>query len=161
FACLSRWSTASQCHRLGTRLLMNLAALLFDVAHRLPDRRAVRDDRQSWNYTELAERIARVAGGLRAYGLVPGDRVLLSLENCGEFFELLFGCWAAGLCAVPANARLHPREVEYIAETSGARLLVTTPALAEALAPLAGAVASLDRVLSTRTAEYDALVTKS
>ena len=49
-------------------------------------------------------------------GLAPGDRVLLSLENCGEFFELLFGCWAAGLCAVPANARLHPREVEYIAE---------------------------------------------
>jgi acyl-CoA synthetase (AMP-forming)/AMP-acid ligase II len=28
---------------------------------------------------------------MRAHGLVPGDRVLLSLENCGEFFELLFG----------------------------------------------------------------------
>ena len=55
---------------------MNLAALLFDVARRLPDRRAVSDDWQSWNYGELAERVARVAGGLRAYGLVPGDRVL-------------------------------------------------------------------------------------
>jgi acyl-CoA synthetase (AMP-forming)/AMP-acid ligase II len=75
---------------------MNLATLLFGVARRLPDRRAVMDDRQSWNYGELAERVAQVAGGLRAYGLVPGDRVLLSLENCGEFFELLFGCWAAG-----------------------------------------------------------------
>jgi acyl-CoA synthetase (AMP-forming)/AMP-acid ligase II len=28
---------------------------------------------------------------MRAHGLVPGDRLLLSLENCGEFFELLFG----------------------------------------------------------------------
>jgi hypothetical protein len=28
---------------------------------------------------------------MRAHGLVPGDRVRLSLENCGEFFELLFG----------------------------------------------------------------------
>ena len=91
-------------------------------------------------------------------GLVPGDRVLLSLENCGEFFELLFGCWAAGLCAVPANARLHPREVEYIADNSGARLLVATPALAEALAPLASSVASLERVIATRTAGYDALL---
>jgi long-chain acyl-CoA synthetase len=137
---------------------MNLAALLFDMARRLPDREAVSDDRQSWNYGELAERVARVAGGLRANGLAPGERVLLSLENCGEFFELLFGCWAAGLCAVPANARLHPREVEYIAENSGARLLVATPALAEALAPLETSVASLDRVISTRRPDYDALL---
>jgi long-chain acyl-CoA synthetase len=135
----------------------NLAALLFDVARRLPDRPAVSDDRSSRTYGELAERVARLAGGLRAQGLAPGDRVLLSLENCGEFVELLFGCWAAGLCAVPANARLHPREVEFIAENSGARLLVATPVLAEALAPVAGAVASLDRIIATRSADYEGL----
>src|SRR5205085_2964577 len=118
---------------------------------------AVSDARNAWSYGELAERIARLAGGLRARGLVPGDRVLLCLENCGEFVELLFGCWAAGLCAVPANARLHPREVEYIAENSGARLLVATPSLAEALASLQASVASLEEVISTRTARYDAL----
>ena len=137
--------------------MTNLAALLFDVARRLPDRPAVSDDCSSRTYRELTERVARLAGGLRAQGLAPGDRVLLSLENCGEFLELLFGCWAAGLCVVPANARLHPREVEFIAEDSGARLLVATPVLAEALAPLAGAVASLDRVVATRSADYDGL----
>src|SRR6266513_1855575 len=140
---------------------MNLAALLFDVARRLPEQPAVSDDRQSWNYRELARRIAGVAGGLRARGLRPGDRVLLSLENCGEFVELMFGCWAAGMCAVPANARLHPREVEYIAGNSRARLLIATPGLAEALMPLVGAVDTLDAAISTRTAEYDVLVTKS
>jgi long-chain acyl-CoA synthetase len=137
---------------------MNLAALLLDVARLVPERPAVSDERHSWNYRELAERVARVAGGLRARGFAPGDRVLLSLENCGEFVELLFGCWAAGLCAVPANARLHPREVEYIAGNSGARLLIATPALAEALAPLAGSVETLEAVVSTRTAEYGALL---
>src|SRR5258708_18050190 len=140
---------------------MNLAALLFDVARRLPERPAVSDERHVWTYRELAERVARLAGGLRARGLQPGDRVLLSLENCAEFFELLLGCWASGLCAVPTNARLHPREVEYIADNSGARLLVATPGLVEALAPLAGSVDSLERVISTRTAEYAALVTQS
>jgi long-chain acyl-CoA synthetase len=135
----------------------NLAALLFDVARRLPDRLAVSDERTSLTYRELAERTARLAGGLRAQGLVPGDLVLMSLENCGEFVELMFGCWTAGLCTVPANARLHPREVEYIAEDSGARLLVATPVLAEALAPLTGAVTSLDRVVATRSADYDEL----
>src|SRR5437588_2028528 len=137
---------------------MNLAALLFDVARRLPEQPAVSDDRQSWNYRELARRIAGVAGGLRARGLRHGDHVLLSLENCGEFFELLFGCWAAGLCAVPANARLHPREVEYIAENSGARLLLATPALAEVLAPLENSVASMERIISTRSSGYEELL---
>src|SRR3954451_22789934 len=137
---------------------MNLAALLFDVARRLPEQPAVSDDWQSWNYRELARRIAGVAGGLRARGLRPGDRVLLSLENCGEFFELLFGCWAAGLCAVPANARLHPREVEFIAGNSGARLLSTTPGLAEGLAPLASTVDTLAEIISTRTPDYDRLL---
>src|SRR5437763_4327265 len=140
---------------------MNLAALLFDVARRLPQQPAVTDDRQAWNYRELMQRIAGIAGGLRARGLQPGDRVLLSLENCGEFVELMFGCWAAGLCAVPANARLHPREDEYIAGNSRARLLIATPGIAEALMPLTGTVDPLDAVISTRTAEYDALVTKS
>src|SRR4051794_13746097 len=137
---------------------MNLAALLFEVARRLPDRPAVHDFRQSWSYRELIERACRIGGALRACGLAPGDRVLLSLENCGEFFELLFGCWAAGLCAVPANARLHPREVEYIAHNSGAQLLVATPGLAEVLAPLAGTVDTLAEIISTRTPDYDRLL---
>jgi acyl-CoA synthetase (AMP-forming)/AMP-acid ligase II len=137
---------------------MNLAALYFDVARRLPHQPAVSDNRHAWSYGELAERVARLAGGLRAQGLVPGDRVLLSLENCGEFFELLLGCWAARLCAVPTNARLHPREVEYIAENSGARLLVATPALAEALAPLEHSVGSLERIIPTGSRGYEALL---
>src|SRR6266568_4238314 len=137
---------------------MNLAALLFDVARRLLQQPAVSDERHSWNYGEFAERVARLAGGLRARGLAPGDRVLLSLENCGEFFELLFGCWAAGLCAVPANARLHPKEVEYIAENSGARLLVATPGLARSLAPLHGTVQSIEAVMGTGGTAYEALL---
>src|ERR1051325_10404210 len=139
---------------------MNLAALLFDVARLLPDRLAGSDSHHSWNYRELIERATRIGRALRARRPAPGDRVLLSLENCGEFFELLFGCWAAGLCAVPANARLHPREVEYIAENSGARLLIATPGLVDALSPLGTSVANLEQVISTRTAEYEALLSR-
>ena len=40
-------------------LVTNLAALLFAVASRLPDRSAVSDDRSSRTYRELAERVAR------------------------------------------------------------------------------------------------------
>ena len=90
---------------------MNLAQLLFDVARRLPERPAVSDDRHAWNYGEFAHRVGSCCGRARARGLEPGDRVMLCMENCAEFLEMLFACWAAGLCAVPVNARLHLREV--------------------------------------------------
>ncbi|HEX5318272.1 MAG TPA: long-chain fatty acid--CoA ligase [Stellaceae bacterium] len=132
---------------------MNFAALVFDVARRLPEAPAVGDGRVAWTYRELCERAARIAGSLRAMGLPPGERVILDLENRAEFFELLLGCWAAGLCAVPANARLHPREVEYIAADCGARLLFVTPGLAETLSPLEAALP----IISTQTERYAAL----
>jgi long-chain acyl-CoA synthetase len=139
---------------------MNLAALLFDVARRQPEAPAISDGVHAWNYREFARRISCLAGGLAAHRLEPGDRVMLCMENCAEFLELLFACWAAGLCAVPVNARLHVREVEHIASDSSARLLVATPNLAEGLAPLARSVETLSPIISTRSAEYTALLTQ-
>ena len=137
---------------------MNLAALLFDVARRQPEAPAISDGVHAWNYREFARRISCLAGGLAARGLEPGDRVMLCMENCAEFLELLFACWTAGLCAVPVNARLHTREVEHIARDSGARLLVATPNLAEGLAPLERSVETLSPIISTRSGEYIALL---
>jgi acyl-CoA synthetase (AMP-forming)/AMP-acid ligase II len=133
---------------------MNLAALLFDVARRQPDAPAVSDGFHAWSYREFARRISCLAGGLAGRGLEPGDRVILCMENCAEFLELLFACWTAGLCAVPANARLHVREVEHIAGDSRARLLVATPNLAESLGPLEHSVETLSPIISTRSGEY-------
>ncbi|MEK9721803.1 MAG: AMP-binding protein, partial [Quisquiliibacterium sp.] len=51
------------------------------------------------------------------------------MENCAGYFQVLYGCWHAGLCAVPMNAKLHPREFCYILENSEARVCVASPAL--------------------------------
>jgi acyl-CoA synthetase (AMP-forming)/AMP-acid ligase II len=134
---------------------MNLALLLFDVARRLPAQSAVSDNRHAWNYAELASRIGRAAGGLSARGLEPGDRVMLFMENCAEFLEMLFACWAAGLCAVPVNARLHLREAEYILQDSGSRLIAATSGLAEMLMPLE----SQAPIIATDSSDYARLLT--
>ena len=139
---------------------MNLAALLFDVARRLPDAPAVSDDIHAWNYRQFADRIERLAGGLCGRNLQRGDRVMLCMENCAEFLETMFACWTAGFCAVPVNARLHPREVEHIANDSGARLLVATPGLADALASLTQSVETLSDLVPTGTEAYAALVSQ-
>jgi long-chain acyl-CoA synthetase len=140
---------------------VNLAALLFDVARRQPEAPAVSDNAHAWNYREFAHRICCLAGGLTGRGLQSGDRVMLCMENCAEFLECLFACWTAGLCAVPVNARLHTREVEYIAQDCRARLLVATPDLAEMLAPVEQSVETLSTIISTGSADYSELLTRS
>jgi acyl-CoA synthetase (AMP-forming)/AMP-acid ligase II len=137
---------------------VNLAAHLFDVARRQPQSPAVSDGAHAWSYGEFARRISCLAGGLVAHGLEPGDRVMLCMENCAEFLEMLFACWAAGLCAVPVNARLHPDEVAHIAGDSRARLIVATPDLAVLLAPLPGSVETLSAIIATAGADYAALL---
>jgi long-chain acyl-CoA synthetase len=138
---------------------VNLAAMVFDVALRQPQRPAVSDGAHTWSYSEFVRRISCLAGGLRSRGLEPGDRVMLCMENCAEFLELLFACWTAGLCAVPVNARLHAREVEYIARDCRARLLVATPKLAEMLAHLEHSVETLSAIIATDGEDYAALLT--
>jgi long-chain acyl-CoA synthetase len=137
---------------------LNLAALLFDVARRQPQSPAVSDGIHAWNYSEFAGRVSCLAGGLAARGLQPGDRVMLCMENCVEFLEMLFACWAAGLCAVPVNARLHADEVAHIARDSRARLLVATSDLAAMLAPLEGSVDTLSAIVATASDGYAALL---
>ena len=83
---------------------------------------------------------------------------MLCMENCAEFLEILFACWAAGLCAVPVNARLHTDEVAHIAGDSGARLLIATPALAAALVPLERSVETLSAIVATASDGYAALL---
>ncbi|WP_370254280.1 AMP-binding protein, partial [Nioella sp.] len=67
----------------------NLAAHVLAHAARLPDKIALavlsptRSDR--WSYARLEDRVLRMASGLLAQGLVPGDRVLLRLGNRPDF----------------------------------------------------------------------------
>jgi long-chain acyl-CoA synthetase len=136
---------------------VNLAALLFDVARRQPEARAVTDDVHAWTYREFAWRISRLAASLAGRGMQPGDRIVLCMENCAEFLEMMFACWTAGLCAVPVNARLHVREVEHIVRNCDARLLVATHDLAQGLAPVLKAVETLS-IIATRSSEYAALL---
>ncbi|WP_207539342.1 class I adenylate-forming enzyme family protein [Sabulicella rubraurantiaca] len=111
---------------------MNLARLL-DRAGRVASGRVAmwRGTEPVATHAELASQAAALAGGIRAHlGLPPGERVALLMTNGPETLPALFACWQAGLVAVPVNAKLHAREVAFILEHSGARLLFTTPDLA-------------------------------
>lgn len=113
---------------------MSFAAWLEQWARRTPQAPAVAlGARVHHDYRSLADRVSRLAGGLLADGLRPGDHVALWMHNRVEYFEALLGCWHAGLVAVPMNVKLHPREAVHIVEHSEARLCLTTRGDADGL----------------------------
>jgi long-chain acyl-CoA synthetase len=92
-----------------------------------------------------------LAGALKAGGLQPGDRVALVSRNDPAYVEALFACWWAGLVAVPVNAKLHPRELAFVLEDSGARVAFVDAAW-RAQVP---ATAALGHALELRSRDYE------
>ena len=76
---------------------MNLALSLQRIARMDPRRPALYEGAQQLHdYGALADRVARLAGGLAARGLTPGDRVALFMRNHPAYLEVLYACWWAG-----------------------------------------------------------------
>ncbi len=107
---------------------MNLANTLQRVALADPRRPALFEgSRLLRDYGGLADRAARLAGAFAAGGLRPGDRVALFMHNHPAYLEVLYGAWWAGLVVVPVNAKLHPREAQWIVDHAQARQAFVTP----------------------------------
>jgi len=139
---------------------VNLALLLERSARAFPRQPAVAlGARVLHDYAVLAGRVARLAGGLReGLGLLPGQRVALVMKNCPQYVELLFACWQAGLCAVPVNAKLHPRELAFIFRDTAAGACFVTADLAEGVAAAQAESPALASVIDVDGADYDALL---
>jgi acetyl-CoA synthetase len=76
-------------------------------------------------FAELRRHANRVANGLRALGLEPGDRVALCLPMVPEILGILYGCFKAGLTVVPIFAGFGPGAIATRLQDSGARVLFT------------------------------------
>nr|WP_231715236.1 long-chain fatty acid--CoA ligase [Arthrobacter gengyunqii] len=85
---------------------------------------------RSIGYTELNERINRLANALRSRGVRHGSRVAFLGDNHPAFLETFFAAGTLGAVFVPLNTRLAPPEIRFALEDSGAAVLVHTGALA-------------------------------
>ena len=116
------------------------------------------DKRLSW--TQLAERVHRVAAGLRASGLKPDDRIAVLDLNHPSCLELTLACAQTGCANAVVNFRLAPPEIAYVINDSKARLLFVGPEFAGAVEQLRAHLPSVERVIRIGGAgdEYEAWV---
>lgn len=110
--------------------------LLVPWAETIPDSVAVRTPpgpaRVTLSHVRFLGEIGAARDRYRAAGLAPGDRTVLICPSCPEFLIELLGAHAAGLAAVAVNPLSTTRELDYILNDSGARLIVAHPAVADA-----------------------------
>jgi fatty-acyl-CoA synthase len=115
-----------------------------------------------WTYAEFAERADRLARGLIAFGLQPGDRMGIWAPNCSEWLLVQFASAKAGVILVNINPAYRTSELQYALRQSGCRLLVAARAfktsnyvqMVEEVAPLCEA---LERTVFLETPEWDEL----
>ncbi len=93
------------------------------AAQQYPHRTAVVCNDDRYTYAQMANRVSRLAGGLRQAGIQPGDRVAFLSSNCHRLLEAYYGVLEAGAVLLPLNIRLTPGELGYILNDSGATAL--------------------------------------
>ena len=82
---------------------------------------------ETYDAAALFERSRRLAGGLHAAGLKPGDRVVIMMANCPEVAMTYNACWWGGLVATPLIFLASAPELAHVLTDSGAKAFVTTP----------------------------------
>jgi long-chain acyl-CoA synthetase len=110
---------------------MNLASNLARSAEANPAKPAIILDDTVVPYGMLAQGAARVAGWLQSLGVVPGDRVAVSLPNIPHMPIIYYGILWAGGVVVPVNPLYKAREFAYVLRDAEARVFFAWDGVAE------------------------------
>jgi fatty-acyl-CoA synthase len=102
-----------------------LHMLLDDTAQTFGPREYVVTDDRVWSYADIAARSKAIAGGLRGFGVKPGDHVAVIMANFVEFVALKYAISRVGATCVPINFLNRRDEIGYVLTQSDAAFLVT------------------------------------
>ncbi|MCH4813105.1 fatty acyl-CoA synthetase [Vreelandella neptunia] len=86
---------------------------------------------RQWRYQALNQAANRVANGLLAAGLAPGDRLAVYGKNSDAYVIAWLAATKAGLVHVPINFALSSDELRYILDQSGAAGLLSDGSLTD------------------------------
>jgi len=130
---------------------------LYRAVDLYPNKTGVVSGDARFTYAAFGERCERLAAGLRACGIRPGDRVAYLSFNTHQLLEGYFGVPLAGAVVMPLNVRLTPAELACILQHAGPRILVYEPDFAPLVEQLRSACPAIERWIGSG-AEYEELL---
>jgi acyl-CoA synthetase (AMP-forming)/AMP-acid ligase II len=115
---------------------LSVYGLFAAQADRAPHAVAIEQRAARISYQELADRVSRLAGALRALGVGHGDRIALLSENRREYIEIeLAGAYLGAIVACQ-NWRLTASELEHCINLVSPVLVIASRRFAPALSKL-------------------------
>ncbi len=96
-------------------------------ARRHPDKKALIMGDQALTFEQLNASANKLANGLMALGVAPGDRVALLAENCLEFAIVNYAAAKCGAVLVPINFRYKKAELTYVVNDAEPSVLFHGP----------------------------------
>jgi acyl-CoA synthetase (AMP-forming)/AMP-acid ligase II len=134
-------------------MYMNASDFLVQNANRYPHRTAVIYRGQQYTYEEINKSVNRLANSLTELGVTKGDRVAFLFNNSNQFYETFYATLKLGAVAVPLNFRMVSREVKWILDNSGAKVLIYSDAFSSIMDPVKNDLATVQKmVCSGKTA---------
>ena len=127
---------------------LTLGRWIRDRARTTPGRVAIDCRGVETTYVELDERSDRLAAGLLAAGLAPGDRVATLTATSPEHVVVFFACAKAGLILMPLNTRLARPELRYQLDDAEPALVLRSDEYADIAGRLHGTVAGLEDLVA-------------
>jgi len=106
---------------------MRLHDYLEFFARATPDHTCAAMDDRILTYQEVDRLANRFANSLLTQGLKKGDRFTYISLNSIDMVIMYYGAAKVGVVPVPLNYRLAPREVLYIVNNSGSKLVFSQP----------------------------------
>jgi benzoate-CoA ligase family protein len=85
---------------------------------------AVQARQREVTYAELLDNVNRMGNTLAALGIGRGERVLMVVNDCPEFFFLFWGAVKTGAIPVPLNALLRSNDFAFLIQDSECAALV-------------------------------------
>src|SRR5439155_5243550 len=89
-----------------------------------PDRVALAFGDRAWTWSELRDRILRLASALSSEGVGEGDRIAFLDKNHPACLETTFAASLLGAAHAVVNFRLSPQELAYVINDSTAEVLI-------------------------------------
>lgn len=108
-----------------------LATLREAAAHRLDAPFLVEPGATGRTYGSQFDQATRMAAALADRGVVPGDRVAVTVEKSPDAVGLYLACLHAGAVYVPLNPAFTPAEIAWFVEDAEPAVVVDTDLLAE------------------------------